>query len=185
MPSLYSRAAHLSAVSFGHVPGSPPGSHFPDRIALAEAGVHRARRAGIAGRAQEGAESVVLSGGYEDDEDRGDVIIYTGSGGRDRRTGRQAAHQTLTRANLALANSLRHGLPVRVVRGAHPDVHDPPEAGYRYDGLYRVTDYWQETGAAGFTVWRFRLVRLGVEAGGASGQSQNTASAVETSRSTS
>lgn len=30
-----------------------------------------------------GSFSVVLSGGYEDDEDKGDWFIYTGSGGRD------------------------------------------------------------------------------------------------------
>jgi putative restriction endonuclease len=31
----------------------------------------------------------VLSGGYVDDNDEGDVIIYTGQGGRDPATGRQ------------------------------------------------------------------------------------------------
>lgn len=144
---------------FGHVPGHPPGSLFEDRHDLAASGVHRARRAGIAGRAGEGATSVVLSGGYVDDEDRGDTIIYTGAGGRDPKTGRQVGDQTLTRTNLALATSARRGLPVRVVRGAHPDVHDAPEAGYRYDGLYRVADYWQEAGADGYRVWRFKLIR--------------------------
>jgi putative restriction endonuclease len=33
--------------------------------------------------------SIVLSGGYVDDEDLGDMIIYTGEGGRDAATGRQ------------------------------------------------------------------------------------------------
>ncbi|OZC03770.1 YDG/SRA domain-containing protein [Rubricoccus marinus] len=142
---------------FGHVPGFPPGSLFADRDDLAASGVHRARRAGIVGRAAEGAESIVLSGGYVDDEDRGDVILYTGAGGRDPRTGRQVRDQILTRTNLALATSARLALPVRVVRGTSPDVRDPPEAGYRYDGLWRVTDYWQEAGEDGYRVWRFRL----------------------------
>ncbi|XEC32817.1 HNH endonuclease [Streptomyces fradiae] len=36
-----------------------------------------------------------------------------------------------------------------------------PHAGaYRYDGLYRVEDYWSEQGAHGYRVWRFRLVQL-------------------------
>jgi hypothetical protein len=30
-----------------------------------------------------GAESIVVSGGYKDDNDFGDVIVYTGHGGQD------------------------------------------------------------------------------------------------------
>jgi putative restriction endonuclease len=30
-----------------------------------------------------GAESIVVSGGYKDDKDFGDVIVYTGHGGQD------------------------------------------------------------------------------------------------------
>lgn len=144
---------------FGHVPGFPPGSHFEDRQALAAAGVHRPPQAGICGRADEGAESIVLNGGYVDDEDLGDVVLYTGAGGNDRASGRQVADQTLTRTNRALATSLLAGLPVRVIRGAR-GAHAPPASGYRYDGLYRVADYWAETGLDGFRVWRFRLERI-------------------------
>jgi putative restriction endonuclease len=32
-----------------------------------------------------------------------------------------------------------------------------PEQGYRYDGLYWVDEYWQETGKSGFKVWQYRL----------------------------
>jgi putative restriction endonuclease len=32
-----------------------------------------------------------------------------------------------------------------------------PERGYRYDGLYWVDEFWEETGRSGFKVWRFRL----------------------------
>lgn len=31
------------------------------------------------------------------------------------------------------------------------------EKGYRYDGLYHVSDYWSDLGRSGFKVWRFRL----------------------------
>ena len=31
--------------------------------------------------------------------------------------------------------------------------------GYRYDGLYFVESFWQETGQAGYLVWRFKLVK--------------------------
>ena len=65
---------------FGHIPGYPVGSRFENRAALAEAGVHRHRQAGISGSATKGADSIVLSGGYEDDQDLGNLIIYTGYG---------------------------------------------------------------------------------------------------------
>lgn len=139
-------------VSFGPVPGVPVGATFPHRLALSAAGVHRPTQAGIGGRADEGAESVVLSGGYRDDEDGGDVVVYTGRGGRDRESGRQVADQDLNRDNRALATSVATGLPVRLVRKV--------DDGYRYDGLYRVVRYWPEPGRDGFRVWRFELHRL-------------------------
>ena len=36
----------------------------------------------------------------------------------------------------------------------------PPAKGYRYDGLYRINEYWSEKGRDGFSVWRFHLTRL-------------------------
>jgi putative restriction endonuclease len=102
----------------------------------------------------------VLAGGYEDTQDFGEVIIYTGHGGRDPESGRQKAHQTLTRGNLALAYNTLQGLPVRVIRGARQSSLYAPEAGYRYDGLYMVEDYWREVGKAGFDVWRYRLRKI-------------------------
>jgi hypothetical protein len=36
-----------------------------------------------------------------------------------------------------------------------------PSAGYRYDGLYTVTDMWPEIGESGFIIWRYRMERLG------------------------
>ena len=41
-------------------------------------GIHRSPVAGICGQANHGAQSVILSGGYEDDEDHGEWFIYTG-----------------------------------------------------------------------------------------------------------
>ena len=145
---------------FGQVPGYPEGSCFASRLELSQAGVHRPRIAGISGRGREGADSVVLAGGYEDTRDFGNDILYTGHGGRDPETGRQVGQQVLTRGNLALATNRLLGLPVRVIRGArHPSAYSPA-AGYRYDGLYAVDDYWRERGRSGFRVWRFRLVKL-------------------------
>ena len=148
---------------FGHIPGYPVGSRFENRAALAEAGVHRHRQAGISGSATKGADSIVLSGGYEDDEDDqdlGNLIIYTGYGGRDPATRRQVSDQPFSLWNRALAYSSLNGLPVRVIRGEGHESRYSPSAGYRYDGLYLVDDYWQDRGRAGFQVWRYRLIKL-------------------------
>lgn len=51
------------------------------RQACYVAGVHGQTRAGIHGSTTDGAYSVVLSGGYDEDEDKGDTFVYTGSGG--------------------------------------------------------------------------------------------------------
>jgi putative restriction endonuclease len=145
---------------FGHIPGYPVGSRFENRAELAQAEVHRHRQAGISGSASKGADSIVLFGGYEDDQDFGDTIIYTGYGGRDNATGRQVSDQPFRSWNRALAYSSLNGLPVRVIRGEGHDSPRSPTKGYRYDGLYLVDDYWQDRGRAGFLVWRYRLIRL-------------------------
>lgn len=145
---------------FGHISGYPEGSWFESRAALAEAGLHRPLVAGISGTESEGADSIVLSGGYEDDEDLGNEIVYTGHGGRDQDTGRQVANQKLSRGNLALAKSKLQGLPVRVIRGSTHQSDYSPSTGYSYDGLYQVEDYWQERGRAGYYIWRYRLVKI-------------------------
>ena len=150
----------MSAAVFGHVPGVAVGARFPDRVALSAAGVHRPRRAGICGRAAEGAESLVLNCAFVDDQDGGDRVLYTGSGARHPKTGRQIGDQTLTRSNLALAESARRRLAVRVSRGVGERVWSPPDEGYRYDGLYTVEDYYADTGQDGYRIWRFRLAAV-------------------------
>ena len=116
-------------------------------------------QAGICG-GKDGSESIVVSGGYVDDEDRGEEIIYTGQGGNDPGTRRQIADQQLTVGNAGLARSQLEGNPVRVIRGAGGDAAYSPPTGYRYDGLFRVVDHWADTGIDGFQIWRFRLVSL-------------------------
>lgn len=145
---------------FGHISGYPEGSWFESRAALAQAGLHRPPVAGISGTESEGADSIVLSGGYEDDKDLGNEIVYTGHGGRDQDTGKQIANQKLSRGNLALAKSKLQGLPVRVIRGSTHKSDYSPSTGYRYDGLYRVEDYWQERGRAGYYIWRYCLIKV-------------------------
>ena len=145
---------------FGHVPGYPEGSLFENRAELRESVVHAPIRAGISGSQTEGADSIVLSGGYEDDVDVGDLLIYTDHGGRDQSTGQQIHDQPFLRGNRALALSKQNGLPVRVIRGSsHDSPHSPP-SGYSYDGLYRVEEFWRDVGRSGFGIWRFRLVKI-------------------------
>jgi putative restriction endonuclease len=122
--------------------------------------VHRPMRRGIGGNPRDGATSVLLSGVYEDDQDRGDEIIYTGQGARSTATGQQIADQDATPGNLALVRSAQTGSPVRVVRSSGLRSGFGPDEGYRYDGLYRVEDHWKETGRSGYLVWRFRLVKI-------------------------
>ena len=66
--------------TFGHVPGNPPGTPYASRQALSVALVHRPLQAGIWGTGDVGAQSIVVSGGYPDDEDYGDVIVYSRPG---------------------------------------------------------------------------------------------------------
>src|SRR5215203_3410651 len=131
------------ARTFGEIPGNPPGTTYTSRDELANQRVHAPLQHGISGAASEGADSIVVSGGYEDDEDYGDLIIYTGAGGRDPATGAQISDQEFAAQNLALVRSASEGLPVRVTRGAAGEPAFSPANGFRYDGLFRVEAAWR------------------------------------------
>ncbi len=47
---------------FGEIQGYPEGTIFDSREALSKAGLHRPTMAGISGTAEDGADSIVLSG---------------------------------------------------------------------------------------------------------------------------
>jgi len=66
---------------------------------VSKAGVHRPLIAGIHGRENSGAFSIVLGGGYEDDVDYGDEFLYTGAGGRNLSGNKQSSDQKLTLTN--------------------------------------------------------------------------------------
>uniref|UniRef100_A0A8C8K6S6 E3 ubiquitin-protein ligase UHRF n=1 Tax=Oncorhynchus tshawytscha TaxID=74940 RepID=A0A8C8K6S6_ONCTS len=165
---------------YGLVPGVPVGSIWKFRVQVSESGCHRPHVAGIHGRSNDGAYSLVLAGGYEDDQDDGNEFTYTGSGGRDlsgnKRTAEQSCDQKLTNMNRALAlncnasvnekdgataKDWKAGKPVRVVRSSKGRKHSKfsPEDGNRYDGIYKVVKYWPEKGKSGFLVWRYLLKR--------------------------
>ena len=165
---------------FGPIPGIDVGMSWQYRIQASEAGVHLPPVAGIAGQSNNGCQSIVLAGGYEDDEDNGEEFFYTGAGGRDlsgnKRVSNQSCNQELTRTNKAIAVSCnaafndtdgaeakkwKGGKPVRVLRSYKLAKHSKyaPKIGVRYDGIYKVVKYWQEPGKSGFYVWRFLFRR--------------------------
>lgn len=141
------------------------GETWEDRMECRQWGAHLPHVAGIAGQSEYGAQSVALSGGYEDDEDHGEWFLYTGSGGRDlsgnKRTNKnQSFDQKFDKSNEALRVSCRKGYPVRVVR-SHKEKRSSyaPEKGVRYDGIYRIEKCWRKAGIQGFMVCRYLFVR--------------------------
>jgi putative restriction endonuclease len=125
------------------------GTVFANRVALAEARVHRVRMHGIAWSRGAPAESIVQSGGYEDDAGWGDTLLYTGMGGNE--GGRHIADQELRLGNLALVRALELQTPVRVVRGAGQAGPFSPHGGLRYDGLFPLCGPVQESGSTSGT----------------------------------
>lgn len=151
------------SIQFGTPSGVKEGDWFANHDELHAKGVHRFRGQGISGTASDGVDSIVMSGGYIDDDDRGDEIIYTGRGGRDRSTGRLVADQSMDEsANAGLVLNRYAGYPVRVVEGldVRGKTRRRPMGGYRYRGLYRVEDHWMTVGKEGFVVCQFRLVKM-------------------------
>jgi len=143
----------------GEITGVNVGDWFPDRRSLSEAGVHKELQRGIWGSQTKGAYSIVLSGGYEDDDDLGDIIIYTGEGGRDPSTKKQILDQEFSRGNKALAINENEGLPVRVTRGYSHKSSYSPSKGYEYCGLYYVESHWLEEGKSGHRIYRYKLCK--------------------------
>jgi len=141
-------------MKFGHVAGVNIGDVFSSRRELHDGGVHAPLQAGIDGNSNEGACSIVLSGGYEDDIDDLEYILYTGQGGQDK-SKRQVLDQEFTRGNKGLQLSYEYKLPVRVTRGHQ--IENGPNKGYRYDGLYYVTFYERVRGRSGHYICRFHL----------------------------
>ncbi|KAF8907031.1 PUA-like domain-containing protein [Gymnopilus junonius] len=144
---------------FGSVEDIPVLTTFADRQRCADSGMHRPTQAGIWGSSEYGAYSIVMSGGYDDDDDEGNKIIYTGTGPAN------VDQDPHYRDNLSLKISAETKNPVRVIRGAgHNGKRNnspwAPAEGLRYDGLYVVTRAYIDKGKKGNKICRFELVRL-------------------------
>lgn len=143
-------------IVFGEIPDIKVNDWFKDRKEIMDSSIHRNLQAGIDGNKNDGVAAIVLSGGYEDDMDLGNEIIYTGAGGN--KEGKQIEDQSLENTyNRGLYKSMIEGLPVRVVRGHQHKSEFSPKKGYTYAGLFTVVDFWIEKGKSGFKVCRFRL----------------------------
>jgi putative restriction endonuclease len=151
-------------IIFGEIAGIGEGHWFEGRKEMMPTSFHRNWGAGIDGNGKEGTAAIVLSGGYEDDFDSGDEIIYTGAGGNDPNTGKQIEDQTWdNRGNAGLLKSMNEGLPVRVIRGFNHKSDFSPKSGYTYAGLYSVVDAWEEIGKSRKKICRFRLEYSGTD----------------------
>ncbi|KAJ7104254.1 PUA-like domain-containing protein [Mycena belliarum] len=148
----------------GHIKDVCIFSTYKGRFECSEAGVHAPLSKGIHGSGNSPAFSVVLSGGYEDDSDKGDTFTYTGQGGRSRGerdwSGVQCEDQEWTGENKSLQLSHISGTPVRVVRGHTLHSRYAPAEGYRYDGLYKVTEATRAPGKTRFMTCQFTFERL-------------------------
>ncbi|KAJ6304353.1 hypothetical protein OIU77_018091 [Salix suchowensis] len=142
----------------GAVPGVEIGDIFFFRMELCTIGLHAPIMAGIDYMSvkisldeEPIAVSIVSSGGYKDDVEDDDGLIYSGQG--------KEMDQKLERGNLALEKSLHRGNDIRVIRGIK-DVGNPTGKVYVYDGLYRIQESWVEKGKSGSNVFRYKLGRL-------------------------
>ncbi|KAF8516217.1 PUA-like domain-containing protein [Hysterangium stoloniferum] len=168
--------------TFGDIPGVEVGTWWGTRTDA----IHAPFVAGIAGSAMDGAYSVALSGGYDDDVDLGYALSFSvrhfqstlctdfvGEGGRDLkgtkanpknlRTAPQSCDQSFDNPmNAALKRSVKTKKPVRVIRGYKLRSPYAPETGYRYDGLYTVEKAWLERGLnkEGYKVCKYAFKRI-------------------------
>ncbi|KAI0499481.1 hypothetical protein KFK09_017685 [Dendrobium nobile] len=126
----------------GSIPGIDVGNVYFFRMELCVVGLHGLVQAGIdyapASRSSSGepiATSIIVSGGYEDDM------------------------MKLEGGNLALERSMTYGIEIRVIRGVKFD-QSPTRRVYVYDGLYKVVDFWMDSGKSGFGVYKYKLLRI-------------------------
>ena len=146
---------------FGEIEGYPEGSLFHSRSEIKKAGLHKYTVHGISEINGVGCECVVLNGGYIDDIDNGDEILYTGEGGRKKNENFQSFDQPFTKGNLHLSKNKFTQDPIRVIRGykLKDSIYKPKNARYRYDGLYYLEDYWPHTEENGHRIWRYKLIK--------------------------
>ena len=158
------------------------GQRWFSRLQMSRDGAHGAPQAGICGRKELGARSIVMGlhdekqGRFYADVDKGETIWYIGTARealkivddpepketnvKDTAASRNREHRYPTDATQALMKSRRTGTPVRVFRSYRlaPIVSHRPQEGFRYDGLYRVVGW--ECLKKDRQIYRFKMRRL-------------------------
>ncbi|KXJ93874.1 PUA-like domain-containing protein [Microdochium bolleyi] len=150
---------------YGHN-GIPVGAWFPLQLVALFNGAHGSAMGGIHGDTQLGAYSIVIANTYDDlDTDDGDMIYYSGSNSHKNTDPKRPAEST--NGTQALKASFRTQNPVRVLRSGGSSAVAKrsrnsylPEAGIRYDGLYRVVNMRTPKNRNGGMYEQFRLERL-------------------------
>ncbi|CCX31285.1 Similar to Histone-lysine N-methyltransferase, H3 lysine-9 specific SUVH5; acc. no. O82175 [Pyronema omphalodes CBS 100304] len=130
---------------YGHN-GLTVGDWWPYQLCLLRDGAHGSSQGGISGDKDLGAYSIVVScdnPAYRNgqDHDTGEVLFYSGTSGPAVVDGDTSA--VLTNANAIMKASVytQPQRPVRVIRkGPSPKGGLYPCSGFRYDGLYLVTE---------------------------------------------
>ncbi len=149
----------MNELVFGNPLGIPEGKVMT-RPEMKELGYFTQPQKGIDGRASEGATAIILSGGYDNNLDRGDHITYTGEGGRLAGQTEITQDQTWTKGNKALRVSKIKGLPIRVFRGSKHSSKYSPSSGYRYAGLYKIAKTKETRNKKGVKLILFELEKL-------------------------
>lgn len=160
------KCLHHGVRLVGDIPGILIGDTFCYHNELCIVGLHNKPRDGIgyvpANFVDDGipiATSIVSSQGYLDNEDFGDVLYYSGSGGN--RAQNSLEQKLSNQGNLALHNSYEYGVEVRVIRGVNCKLHSQGHNKvYVYDGLYRVVSSTFDRGKSDYNVCKFKLLRL-------------------------
>jgi [histone H3]-lysine9 N-dimethyltransferase len=148
----------------GTVPGVEIGDIFYFRMELCIIGLHAPSMGGIDymttkfGKDEDSvAICIVSAGGYENEDDDTDVLVYSGQGGNNRNT-EERHDQKLERGNLALERSLHRKNEIRVVRG-FKDPFCLTGKIYIYDGLYKIHESWKERTKYGVNCFKYKLLR--------------------------
>ena len=140
---------------YGELPDVPVGLVVEGRGEAAILGIHSSMGSGIDSLKDQSCFAVCMSGKYSDEHELGEddgIIRYTGSGGLDKK-GIQVKDQEENTDNVSLIQSHRTGDPIRLLRrlGGKGSIL------YRYEGLYKCTDFSYEPSAAGPKVFQFVL----------------------------
>ncbi|KAG6501770.1 hypothetical protein ZIOFF_041654 [Zingiber officinale] len=107
----------LGGPIIGSVPGVDVGDEFGYRVELTIVDLHRPFQGGVDAIKKagiSGATSIVAPGGYNNDMDSTNVLIYSGSGGNPAGPDKPREDQRLERRNLALKNSIDTMTPAQL-----------------------------------------------------------------------